>query len=106
MYYIVFKENYREACLYGNNFILIQLWNVSLYTRDNWGRKWSHVVAIDAMYFRDPSSQYNMKYVKRELNKAFAGFYTRRQTSDHAFPVATGNWGCGAFNGDKEFKGN
>ncbi|CAF3588525.1 unnamed protein product [Rotaria sp. Silwood1] len=72
--------------------------------RDNWGRKWSHLVAIDAVYFRDRSAQYNMKYVKRDLIKAFAGFHTQGQTSDHAFPIATGNWGCGVFNGDKQLK--
>ncbi|CAF1117543.1 unnamed protein product [Rotaria sp. Silwood1] len=72
--------------------------------KDNWGRKWSHLVAIDAVYFRDRSAQYNMKYVKRDLIKAFAGFHTQGQTSDHAFPIATGNWGCGVFNGDKQLK--
>jgi hypothetical protein len=73
--------------------------------RDNWGRKWCHLVAIDAIYFRDPSTQYDMKAVKRELIKAFAGFHTEGKSTDHAFPIATGNWGCGAFNGDRQLKG-
>lgn len=73
--------------------------------RDNWGRKWCHLVAIDATYFRDRSTQFEMKHIKRELIKAYAGFHTRELTPSHAFPVATGNWGCGAFNGDRQLKG-
>jgi poly(ADP-ribose) glycohydrolase len=46
-----------------------------------------------------------MKCVKRELIKAYAGFHTEGKTTDHAYPVATGNWGCGAFNGDRQLKG-
>ncbi len=73
--------------------------------RDNWGRKWCHLVAIDAIYFRDPSTQYSMKCIKRELIKAYTGFYSRGQSPDSSFPIATGNWGCGAFNGDRQLKG-
>ncbi|CAF4341089.1 unnamed protein product [Rotaria sp. Silwood2] len=73
-------------------------------SQDNWGRKWSHLVAIDATFFRDRSKQYDMKSIKHELIKAYAGFHTRGQTSDYAFPIATGNWGCGAFNGDRQLK--
>jgi hypothetical protein len=73
--------------------------------RDNWGRKWCHLVAIDATYFRERSEQYDMKHIKRELIKGFAGFHTRNSSKDHAFPVVTGNWGCGAFNGDRQLKG-
>lgn len=40
--------------------------------------------------------------MKRELNKAFVGFY--HELSSPAAAVATGNWGCGAFNGDKSLK--
>ncbi len=46
-----------------------------------------------------------MKYVKRELIKAFTGFHSRGLTPNDAFPIATGNWGCGAFNGDRQLKG-
>ncbi|UJR09526.1 hypothetical protein I4U23_013764 [Adineta vaga] len=72
--------------------------------KDNWGRKWCHLVAIDAIYFRKRSTQYHMKYIKRELTKAYVGFYIRNQTHHCAFPIATGNWGCGAFNGDRQLK--
>lgn len=46
-----------------------------------------------------------MKLIKRELIKAYTGFHTRGQTSNDLFPIATGNWGCGAFNGDRQLKG-
>ncbi|CAF1396985.1 unnamed protein product, partial [Adineta ricciae] len=72
--------------------------------KDNWGRKWSHVVAIDAIYFDDPLKQFDMKIIKREILKAYTGFYSRKPTNQVAFPVVTGNWGCGAFNGDREVK--
>ena len=39
----------------------------------------------------------------RELNKAYVGFSAA--DSGPLPPVATGNWGCGAFNGDPRFKG-
>ena len=61
---------------------------------------------MDAIYFRDASTQYEMKNIKRELLKAYTSFLpidgndlTRR------FGIATGNWGCGAFNGETELKG-
>ena len=69
--------------------------------RDAWGRKWCHVVAIDAVYFRHPSQQFDMKNIQRDLTKAYAGFHTRSK----AFSIATGSWGCGAFNGDTQVKG-
>jgi poly(ADP-ribose) glycohydrolase len=75
--------------------------------RDNWGRKWCHLVAIDAIFFRDRAIQYEMQSVKRELIKAFAGFRPRpaHTGAENLFGIATGHWGCGAFNGDKQLKG-
>ncbi|CAF1246391.1 unnamed protein product [Rotaria sordida] len=72
--------------------------------RDNWGRRWCHVVAMDAIYFRNPSDQYQMKAVDRELLKAYTSFSPLGKGSDYEFAIATGNWGCGAFNGDKQLK--
>ncbi|CAF0733884.1 unnamed protein product [Adineta steineri] len=72
--------------------------------KDNWGRKWCHLVAMDAIYFRDPSTQYNMKAIDRELIKAFTSFRPLGKGSNYEFGITTGNWGCGAFNGDKQLK--
>lgn len=75
--------------------------------RDNWGRRWCHLVAMDAMYFDKPIEQYDMRCVNRELIKAFASFRPRKTKvkSEELFGIATGNWGCGAFNGNKQLKG-
>ncbi|KAI9193663.1 cytosolic poly glycohydrolase [Polychytrium aggregatum] len=48
---------------------------------------------------------YQRKSVIRELNKAYGGFLPSPVSShDVATPIATGNWGCGAFNGDPQLK--
>ncbi|CAF5040921.1 unnamed protein product, partial [Rotaria sp. Silwood1] len=73
--------------------------------RDDWNRKWCHVVAIDALYFHNSSNQYDIKLVERELIKAYTGFCPIENEVDYGFGIATGNWGCGAFNGNKQLKG-
>ncbi|XP_047228453.1 poly(ADP-ribose) glycohydrolase isoform X2 [Girardinichthys multiradiatus] len=71
--------------------------------RDEWGRLKRQILAIDALHFRHPRDQYNMAKIRRELNKAYCGF---KGHHDHQEPdIATGKWGCGAFNGDPELKG-
>ncbi|XP_063744937.1 poly(ADP-ribose) glycohydrolase isoform X2 [Eleginops maclovinus] len=69
--------------------------------RDEWGRLKRQIVAIDALNFKHKRDQYNMITVTRELLKAYCGFKGHRQ---HEPDIATGNWGCGAFNGDKQLK--
>ena len=60
------------------------------------------LVAIDALDFRrgDSAAQYDPPFILRELDKARAGF----QAHEEALPVATGNWGGGAFLGDPALK--
>lgn len=60
------------------------------------------VIAIDALDFRraDASVQYEPVKMLRELEKARAGFLRDAR----ALPVATGNWGGGAFLGDPALK--
>lgn len=59
-------------------------------------------VAIDAVDYRrgDPALQFAEPAVLRELGKARAGF----SRDAAARPIATGNWGCGAFCGDPPHK--
>uniref|UniRef100_A0A667X990 poly(ADP-ribose) glycohydrolase n=1 Tax=Myripristis murdjan TaxID=586833 RepID=A0A667X990_9TELE len=69
--------------------------------RDEWGRLHRHILAIDAVHYKLRSEQYSMIKVTRELNKAYCGF----KAYDKSEPdIATGKWGCGAFNGDPELK--
>ncbi|XP_072515477.1 poly(ADP-ribose) glycohydrolase [Salminus brasiliensis] len=73
--------------------------------RDKWKRRFCQIVAIDALHFRDFREQYTETNVMRELNKAYVGF--RRDPSvplEYTPAIATGNWGCGAFNGDPQLK--
>lgn len=51
-------------------------------------------------------TQYQPTHMDRELHKAYVAFFTGRGKGQkqNVSPVATGNWGCGAFNGDPELK--
>ncbi|XP_074473537.1 poly(ADP-ribose) glycohydrolase isoform X2 [Sebastes fasciatus] len=69
--------------------------------RDKWDRLKRQILAIDALHFRHRREQYNMIKVTRELNKAFCGF---KGQGHHEPDIATGKWGCGAFNGDPQLK--
>ncbi|XP_029940493.1 poly(ADP-ribose) glycohydrolase-like [Salarias fasciatus] len=70
--------------------------------RDEWRRLQRQIVAIDAVHYRNPRDQYSMGKITRELNKAYCGFKGRLH---HDNPdIATGKWGCGAFNGDPQLK--
>ncbi|KAJ8672540.1 hypothetical protein QAD02_003799 [Eretmocerus hayati] len=71
--------------------------------RDSSGRLKTCVVAIDALYFKQPNAQFSMGNVIRELNKAYVGFSSEVPVSDLP-AIATGNWGCGAFRGDPQLK--
>ena len=62
------------------------------------------VVAMDAGVFLGRRYlQYEERGILRELNKAYVGFQ-RSPEHREAGPVVTGNWGCGAFGGDHQFK--
>ena len=46
-----------------------------------------------------------MKSMTRELTKAYVGFHLPETLEYLNYGIATGNWGCGAFNGDLQLKG-
>ncbi|KAG8348649.1 putative poly(ADP-ribose) glycohydrolase [Trypanosoma vivax] len=66
------------------------------------------VVAMDAIDFSSvPELQYLQENVERETRKAFVAFKGVCSGPFHpprGGPVATGNWGCGAFCGDPQLK--
>jgi poly(ADP-ribose) glycohydrolase len=62
-------------------------------------------LAIDAVHYRYHKQQFDEGKVVRELRKCYAGFYFDDNKSKTRLPVlATGNWGCGAFGGDRQLK--
>ncbi|KAH9513046.1 hypothetical protein Btru_035690 [Bulinus truncatus] len=80
--------------------------------RDMWKRRMIDVVAMDALVIRSHRDQFKLEQLNRELQKAYCAFHDeyRRseiiETSQSYSPslVCTGNWGCGAFRGDKHLK--
>ncbi|CAL8135945.1 unnamed protein product [Orchesella dallaii] len=70
---------------------------------DNLNRVFNPVVVMDALEFKEHQKelQFQRHFVDRELHKAYVAFML---TDSVNIPVATGNWGCGAFNGDPELK--
>lgn len=72
--------------------------------RDDWQRRCTEIVAIDALKFRNFLEQFLPEKMTRELNKAYCGFFRNNANSKHLSAIATGNWGCGAFGGDTRLK--
>lgn len=74
-------------------------------TRDSWGRRDTTLVAMDALVVRNSASQFKPGLIRRELVKAYCSFTSSATTPcGRLGAVATGNWGCGAFGGDKRLK--
>ena len=73
--------------------------------RDRWGRKETCLVAMDALVIRNHASQFKPGLMRRELTKAYCSFMSTETTPcRRPMATATGNWGCGAFGGDKRLK--
>ena len=60
---------------------------------------------MDAIYYENPSAQYTVENMYRELIKAYTCFRIPTSLQHLMFGIATGNWGCGAFNGVRQLKG-
>ncbi|XP_023015523.2 poly(ADP-ribose) glycohydrolase [Leptinotarsa decemlineata] len=69
---------------------------------DEYGRRRTSICIIDATHFNKPKDQFHPSAMLRELNKAYVGFHSREKVN--LAPVATGNWGCGAFRGNSSLK--
>ncbi|GFO50721.1 poly(ADP-ribose) glycohydrolase, partial [Plakobranchus ocellatus] len=95
-------ERFNDYSGYSDSFAYTGNYNDKT-PRDSWGRMHTQVVAMDALSFRISEAQYEESKIIRELNKAFCAFQGREYTT--TLPaVCTGNWGCGAFKGDKHLK--
>ena len=71
---------------------------------DSFRRKKTYVVAIDALSFHKPNLQFEEFPLRRELNKAYVGYFHDSKDEKPPIPVCSGNWGCGAFRGSKLLK--
>lgn len=75
---------------------------------DYCNRRKVYIVAIDATPFDNATSQYTKQSILRELNKAYSGFSHQvaydKSSENSMTEVATGNWGCGMFGGNKQLK--
>uniref|UniRef100_A0A915ETV3 poly(ADP-ribose) glycohydrolase n=1 Tax=Ditylenchus dipsaci TaxID=166011 RepID=A0A915ETV3_9BILA len=102
---IIGAEMYSDYTGYGDSFQWVSHERDLNCPRDEYGRFLCEVVAIDALHYRSKAMQYNRGYIRREINKAYAGFsVSTRQSNPDGWPIATGNWGCGAFRGDVQLK--
>jgi poly(ADP-ribose) glycohydrolase len=93
---------------YGRSFKYNGDHNDSYIKFDKWNRRLTEIVALDATHY-NPSLkkyiQFSGKETLREMNKLYTGFkeneYSILKKGSY---IATGNWGCGAYNGDLELK--
>ncbi|XP_063912278.1 poly(ADP-ribose) glycohydrolase-like [Zophobas morio] len=94
-------ERYSNYSGYSDSF----KWNGNVNDEtpfDEYGRRKTTVAVIDATRFTKSKDQFHCSTILRELNKAYVGFSSKEK--QNLSPVATGNWGCGAFKGDPKLK--
>lgn len=103
--FFIGTEQYSSYRGYGSNFQFSGDY-IDNSKFDSEGRKMLILSAIDAINFRrNQDSQFSEKYVNREIFKAFIGFSILQNDSDYrSMAIASGNWGCGVFAGNKDLK--
>lgn len=72
-------------------------------TYDACGRRNTEILAIDALFYWNPKTQFNEEKILRELKKAYCGFLSQ-PAGHNCSVIATGNWGAGVYRGDKQLK--
>ncbi|XP_035523845.1 poly(ADP-ribose) glycohydrolase [Morone saxatilis] len=93
-------QQYSHYSGFSDSFEWVRPYNERL-SRDEWKRLQRQILAIDALHFRNWREQFSISKVTRELNKAYCGF---KGQGNNEPDIATGKWGCGAFNGDPQLK--
>lgn len=73
---------------------------------DNKGQRCVNIVAMDAIMAGFDGDEFWSELINRDMNKAYIAFSanTSLDKADEKAPIASGNWGCGAFGGNKELK--
>lgn len=98
---VIGAERYCNYTGYSDSFEYAGDYKDSTPFDENDHRK-THLIVLDALYFQQPSDQYRESKILRELKKAYVGF--KPIDYNNILPLATGNWGCGAFRGDPQLK--
>jgi len=106
--FIIGVERISKFKGYGRTFKYNGDHNDSHLKFDKWNRKSTEIVALDATHY-PPSLrkyiQYSTKDTIREMNKLYAGYKLNELSNlKKDSYIATGNWGCGAYNGELELK--
>eukprot|EP01132_Coremiostelium_polycephalum_P001124 gene1124-1429_t len=100
---IIGSERFSKYSGYGDTFQWAGTFN-DVTPTDHLGRKLTSILVMDALKNSgDPFTQFSPHNIERELNKAFCGFSDKVSVTLPP-PIATGNWGCGVFGGDKFLK--
>ncbi|ODM87134.1 Poly(ADP-ribose) glycohydrolase [Orchesella cincta] len=97
-------EQYSNYKGYSRNFQFDGSCKPLDYKVDELGRSCSQAVIMDALHFKqhEVDTQFQENLINRELHKAYVAFVI--PPGEPNIPISTGNWGCGAFNGDVELK--
>ncbi|CAD5226848.1 unnamed protein product [Bursaphelenchus xylophilus] len=98
---IIGPEDYSTYTGYGDSFKWLPLEKEEEMLRDQLGHSCTTLIVMDAVNYSNRDNQFEFRFLDRELRKAFIAFSIR--VNDH-IKVASGNWGCGAFNGNHQLK--
>ena len=99
--FVIGAEQFSSYSGYADNFTFAGRFHDTTGL-DSAGRRETSIVAMDAIRFTRSAVQFDRDNVERELTKSFVAFSSDH--TDRLAAVATGNWGCGAFNGDCRLK--
>ncbi|CAF0730263.1 unnamed protein product [Adineta steineri] len=73
--FLIGCEQFSTYTGYANTFkAIMQIILIKHRSKDSWGRKLCHVVAMDAIYYENPLTQYTVENMARELIKAYTCF--------------------------------
>ncbi|ORX46423.1 hypothetical protein BCR36DRAFT_331857, partial [Piromyces finnis] len=105
--YLIGSERTSQYTGYGSSFKYNNDYDDTIKF-DQFNRKLTEIVAIDAKFYNQGAElyqQYSKKDIDREINKLYSGFKDNELSNyqKNSF-IATGNWGCGAFNGNIQLK--
>lgn len=108
-------QRYSKYAGYGHTFKYSGNYDDADLLQDTIGRKTVQLVAMDASLFSvsDRSRQFSQQSINRELIKCYCGFFDDKVTkylcsedgdgssltSEELPAIASGNWGCGVYNG-------